>query len=291
MGKYINPFTDWGFKRLFGQEFSKDLLICFLNDLFAGEFHIQDVTFKDKEQLADTRDLRGCIFDIYCRTDEGKHIIVEMQNRWVPFFINRSIYYASKNVVAQRKKQKDDKEAILYKFLPVYVVCLMNFIPKDNGVKKFRTDVALREKGSTEMFSDKLRFVYLSLPFFDKQKEEDCITDFDKWIYTLKHMEALERMPFTAQKKIFKRLADLADTRCLSQEEQEEYDESCKVADDYFSGLYGYYIKGIEEGEARGEARGIAAIAQKMLATGMDYALIASLTGLTKEQIQNLSAN
>ncbi len=65
MGKYINPFTDWGFKRLFGQEFSKDLLISFLNDLLVDEMHIRDVTFKDKEQLADSKDLRGCIFDIY----------------------------------------------------------------------------------------------------------------------------------------------------------------------------------------------------------------------------------
>lgn len=85
MGKYINPFTDWGFKRLFGQEFSKDLLISFLNDLLVDEMHIRDVTFKDKEQLADSKDLRGCIFDIYCETDDGNHFIVEMQNRWVPF--------------------------------------------------------------------------------------------------------------------------------------------------------------------------------------------------------------
>lgn len=98
MGKYINPFTDWGFKRLFGQEFSKDLLISFLNDLLVDEMHIRDVTFKDKEQLADSKDLRGCIFDIYCETDDGNHFIVEMQNRWVPFFVNRSIYYASKAI-------------------------------------------------------------------------------------------------------------------------------------------------------------------------------------------------
>ena len=78
MGKYINPFTDWGFKRLFGQEFSKDLLISFLNDLLVDEMHIRDVTFKDKEQLADSKDLRGCIFDIYCETDDGNHFIVEM---------------------------------------------------------------------------------------------------------------------------------------------------------------------------------------------------------------------
>ena len=76
MGRYINPFTDWGFKRLFGQEFSKDLLINFLNDLFEGEFQIKDVTFKDKEQLGDSNDLRGCIFDIYCVTDDDKHFIV-----------------------------------------------------------------------------------------------------------------------------------------------------------------------------------------------------------------------
>ena len=163
MGRYINPFTDWGFKRLFGQEFSKDLLINFLNDLFEGEFQIKDVTFKDKEQPGDTDDLRGCIFDIYCVTDDDKHFIVEMQNRWVPFFVNRSIYYASKAFVAQRKKfdEAGDRTPVLYQFVPVYVVCIMNFMPKEHEVTKFRTDVALREKSSDSMFSDKLRFIYL----------------------------------------------------------------------------------------------------------------------------------
>ena len=51
MGKYINPFTDWGFKRLFGQEFSKPLLISFLNDLLVDELHVKDLTFRDKELL------------------------------------------------------------------------------------------------------------------------------------------------------------------------------------------------------------------------------------------------
>ena len=133
MGKYINPFTDWGFKRLFGQEFSKDLLISFLNDLLVDEMHIRNVTFKDKEQLADSKDLRGCIFDIYCETDDGNHFIVEMQNRWVPFFVNRSIYYASKAIVGQRKKTIDQKPA-LYQLMPVYVVCLMYLMRKDNAV-------------------------------------------------------------------------------------------------------------------------------------------------------------
>ena len=85
MGRYINLLPIGASSVSSGQEFGKDLLINFLNDLFEGEFQIKDVTFKDKEQLGDSNDLRGCIFDIYCVTDDGKHFIVEMQNRWVPF--------------------------------------------------------------------------------------------------------------------------------------------------------------------------------------------------------------
>ena len=227
MGRYINPFTDWGFKRLFGQEFSKDLLINFLNDLFEGEFQIKDVTFKDKEQLGDTNDLRGCIFDIYCVTDDDKHFIVEMQNRWVPFFVNRSIY--------------------------------------------------------------------LSLPFFDKS-EEECETGFEKWIYVLKYMEVLERLPFTAQKKIFDHLAKLADVRCLSSEEQEKYDESIKAVDDYYSGLYGSYVEGEEKGMAKGIAKGIAKgmakekldTAYRLLSMGLSEAQVSTATELPLEEIQKM---
>ena len=181
--------------------------------------------------------------------------------------------------------------AILYQFVPVYVVCIMNFMPKEHEVTKFRTDVALREKSSDSMFSDKLRFIYLSLPFFDKS-EEECETGFEKWIYVLKYMEVLERLPFTAQKKIFNHLAKLADVRCLSSEEQEKYDESIKAADDYYGVLMSYYMNGIDEGVAKGEARGShhksLEIAKKMMAKGMDENTIMEITGLTQEEIRKL---
>lgn len=179
----------------------------------------------------------------------------------------------------------------LYQFVPVYVVCIMNFMPKEHEVTKFRTDVALREKSSDSMFSDKLRFIYLSLPFFDKS-EEECETGFEKWIYVLKYMEVLERLPFTAQKKIFDHLAKLADVRCLSSEEQEKYDESIKAADDYYGVLMSYYMNGIDEGVAKGEARGShhksLEIAKKMMAKGMDENTIMEITGLTQEEIRKL---
>ena len=181
--------------------------------------------------------------------------------------------------------------AILYQFVPVYVVCIMNFMPKEHEVTKFRTDVALREKSSDSMFSDKLRFIYLSLPFFDKS-EEECETGFEKWIYVLKYMEVLERLPFTAQKKIFDHLAKLPDVRYLSSEEREKYDESIKAVDDYYGVLMSYYMNGIDEGVAKGEARGShhksLEIAKKMMAKGMDENTIMEITGLTQEEIRKL---
>ena len=147
MAKYINPFTDWGFKRLFGQEFSKDLLISFLNYLFEGEFHVKDVTFKDKEQLADTKDLRGCIYDVYCKTDDDKHFIVEMQNKWTVNFVNRTLCYASKAITNQREKEKTKESPSFYELVPVYVISFMNFVPREaDEVQQFKTDVMLREK-------------------------------------------------------------------------------------------------------------------------------------------------
>ena len=129
---------------------------------------------------------------------------------------------------------------------------------------------------------------------------------------------SIRKMPFTAQKKIFKRLAELADSRCLSQEEQEKYDESLKAADDYYGVLMSYYMNGIDEGVAKGEAKGFAKgeargiakgeargiakgeargsyhksldIAKKMLLKGMDDESIMELTGLTQEQLHQLKS-
>ena len=156
---------------------------------------------------------------------------------------------------------------------------------------KFRTDVALREKSSDTIFSDKLRFIYLSLPFFNKS-EEECESGFEKWIYVLKYMEVLERLPFTAQKKIFDHLAKLPDVRYLSSEEQEKYDESIKAVDDYYSGLYGSYVEGEEKGIAKGRAEGELSksltIARNLLAMGMSLPQIVKATGLNEEQLKQL---
>ena len=108
----------------------------------------------------------------------------------------------------------------------------------------------------------------------------------------MKYMEVLERLPFTAQKKIFNHLAKLADVRCLSSEEQEKYDESIKAVDDYYSGLYGSYVEGEEKGIAKGRAEGELSkgwtVARNLLAMGMSWSQIMQITGLTEEELKPL---
>ena len=91
--RFVNPFTDLGFKIIFGQPASKDLLIILLNELLSGEHHIEDLTFLDKEDRSENIHDKGIIYDLYCRTSTGEYIIVEMQNRWHSHFLDRTLYY------------------------------------------------------------------------------------------------------------------------------------------------------------------------------------------------------
>ena len=133
----------------------------------------------------------------------------------------------------------------------------------------------------------------MNLPYFTK-KAEECVTDFEKWIYVLKHMTTLERIPFETQKKIFKRLAEVADSRCLSKEEMEKYEESQRQVDNYNLGMYSAWLegneKGIKQGIEQGKLSTNLAVAKNLLALGMPVSQIMQVTGLSKEQISSLQA-
>ena len=77
--EFINPFTDFGFKRIFGQEINKELTIDFLNLLLDGERHIADLTIHNPEMQPETEAERLVVFDLYCESDDGTQFIVEMQ--------------------------------------------------------------------------------------------------------------------------------------------------------------------------------------------------------------------
>ena len=293
MGKFINPFTDFGFHRIFGQEVHKELLIDFLNQLLIGERQIVDITFQNPILQPETIDDRGVIFDIHCRDDKGGWFVVEMQNGAQPYFYDRGIYYLSRAISNQGEKGKDWK----FNLCPVYGVFLLNYKMGINS--KFRTDVILADRDTGRMFSDKIRQVYLELPWFTKEADE-CETDFERWLYLLKHMDTLERMPFKAQKAVFDKLLEVADVANLSKDERVLYDEALKRYRDYKNTIDYAEERGLEKGLKIGEEKGLAKglekglvkgqrqIAANLKKQGVNIETIAQCTGLSIEEIKEL---
>ena len=271
MGKFINPFTDMGFKLIFGQEVSKPILIEFLNSLLSGERRIKDLKFLDKEQTRTSDEDRSLIYDIYCEQENGEHIIVEMQNRSQPYFKNRSVFYASRAIVEQGQKGPKWN----YEYKAVYVIAFLNFERKDIS-DEFRCDVTLMDMKKKAPFSDKMRLVYLQLPLFTKEPD-DCQNTFERIIYVLKNMDILERMPWIAKDAVFQRLASIAEVSALSKEDRQKYDESLRKFRDTISVMEGQYLEG--------EKKSLIEVARKMKAKAFDIETITEITGLTAEEI------
>ncbi|MFT4925996.1 MAG: putative transposase/invertase (TIGR01784 family), partial [Phenylobacterium sp.] len=96
MEVFINPYTDYGFKKLFGEEKNKPLLISFLNDLLGGKEQVTDLTFQNTEHLPDGGvKQRKAVFDIYCTNAKGEHFIVELQKAKQNYFKDRTVFYST----------------------------------------------------------------------------------------------------------------------------------------------------------------------------------------------------
>ena len=319
--EFINPFTDFGFKRIFGQEINKDLTIDFLNLLLDGERHITDLTINNPEMQPETEAERLVVFDLYCESDDGTQFIVEMQAARQNFFLDRSLYYQSRAIVAQGEKGKD----WCYDLQPVYGIFFMDFTMSE--CSGFRTDVALMNMKTNKVFNPKLRQIYLEMPRFTKEANE-CENDFERWLYLIKNMKMLKRMPFKAQRAVWDKLLEVADVASLNKDEKALYDRALKNYRDYHSimetaqmdghkagwkegheaglkaglkegreeghkeghkeGLEEGLKQGLQEGMIKGELKKQIEIAQKLKNMGLSISAIQESTGLSKEEIQQL---
>ena len=323
--EFINPFTDFGFKRIFGQEINKDLTIDFLNLLLDGERHITDLTINNPEMQPETEAERLVVFDLYCESDDGTQFIVEMQAARQNFFLDRSLYYQSRAIVAQGEKGKD----WCYDLQPVYGIFFMDFTMSE--CSGLRTDVALMNMNTNKVFNPKLRQIYLEMPRFTKEANE-CENDFERWLYLIKNMKMLKRMPFKAQRAVWDKLLEVADVASLNKDEKALYDRALKNYRDYHSvmetaqmdghkagwkegheaghkegreeghkegreeghkegreeGLEEGLKQGLQEGMIKGELKKQIEIAQKLKNMGLSISAIQESTGLSKEEIQQL---
>ena len=278
MARFIDPRVDWAFKRIFGSEDTKECLITFLNGLFEDELVIKDVTFAKTEKLGLRPDDRGVVFDVYCVTNEGKHIIVEMQKKEQEYFADRALYYTARAIVQQGVRGIWD-----YHLAPVYTVCFMDFV-SESPMLKFRTDLVLTDLQTRQRVSDRIRIVYLQLPLFDKHTEAECMDIFDCWIYIMKNMNMFEQMPFSEKYPVFRKLAEIGDLRKLSREELELYDEDIKNMRDIYATRKFDEKRGMEKGMAKEKI----ATAYRLLSMGLSEAQVSTATELPLEEIQKI---
>ena len=249
-GKYIDPFTDFGFKRLFGEECNKELLLDFLNELLhKKEGQIVSLTYLKSEQLGRSEEDRKAIFDLYCENEKGEKFIVEMQKTKQTFFKDRSLYYSTFPIVNQAITGDWN-----YELKAVYAIAILDFVFDEdkNDLNKYRYDVMLTDIETHKIFYDKLKFVYLEMPKFTKEIDE-LDTRFDKWVYVLKNLKRLENIPDKLREKIFEKIFEAAEIAKLTKDEYEQYIFSLKAYRDYKNSMDTARDEGRAEGRAEGE--------------------------------------
>lgn len=295
-GKYINPYTDFGFKKLFGTPLNKDLLISFLNSLFEGKEVVRDLTYLNGENLGNGYGDRRAIFDVYCENEQGETFIVEMQKAEQQFFKDRSVFYSTFPIQNQGKKGIWD-----FKLKGVYTIGILDFVfpnheyPQDS----LRHEVKLVDVDDKHVFYDKLTFLYLEMPKFTKG-EEELKTLYDKWLFVLHNLSRLMKRPATLQERIFTRLFEQAEIARYTPEERQDYEDSLKVYRDMKNVLDTAELRGREkgrkEGRREGRKEGIEQgtfeerrkNAKAMKALGLPLETIVKVTGMSADDIDKL---
>ncbi|TXB58093.1 Rpn family recombination-promoting nuclease/putative transposase [Phaeodactylibacter luteus] len=272
--RYINPLTDFGFKKLFGTEPNKVLLIDFLNQVLPKKHKIKDLSYSRNEQMGLNELDRKAVFDLYCIGESGERFIVEIQKAKQNYFKDRSIYYSSFPIQEQAKKGEWN-----YRLEPAYTVGILDFVFDDHKSDNELLHIVELKNQKCEVFYDKLKFIYIELPKF-KKNEEELESHFDKWLYIFKHLSDLQDRPKRLQDKIFERLFEAAEIAKFTPEEREVYEESLKHYRDLKNVVDTSREEGIEEG--------IKEVAKRMKAKGMSNSEISELTGLSENQIDEL---
>lgn len=302
--RYMNIYTDFGFKMLFGTEVNKDLLMSFLNALLHDEQHIVDLAYLNAEHLGTGEGDRRAVFDIYCENDRGEKFIVEMQKAAQRFFKDRSVFYSTFPI--REQAQRGDWN---FELKAVYTIGILNFVFDEDagGEDCYHHEVKLVDVNRNRVFFDKLNFIYLEMPKFRKT-EAELVTMYDKWMFVLRNLSSLLDRPAALQERVFAKLFRAAEIARFTPVQRSEYEESLKVyrdlnnvidtakwqgraeghAEGLEEGLAKGRAEGMEEGLLKGREEGIRAVALQMKQQGLPTAAIAQCTGLSHEEIERL---
>jgi len=250
-GKYIDPFTDFGFKKLFGEENNKELLLNFLNELLhKEEGKIVSITYLKTERLGISEESRKAVFDLYCENEKGEKFIVELQKAKQEFFKDRTLFYSTFAISDQAVRGKTWN----FELKDVYVVAILNYVIEENkqNPDKYKYEVMLTDIETNDIFYEKLKYVYLEMPKFNKEVE-DLETHFEKWMYVIKNLNRLDDIPERLRERVFEKMFAAAEIAKLTNEEYLAYIDSLNSYRDYENTLEYAEAKGKLEGRAEGE--------------------------------------
>jgi predicted transposase/invertase (TIGR01784 family) len=283
--KYVNPFTDFGFKKIFGEEASKPLLIDFLNALLHTADKIVDLTFKNNEQLGQTDIDRKAIYDIYCENEKGEKFIVELQKAKQNYFKERTIYYSTFPIREQAERGEWN-----YNLKAVYCVGILDFTFDDYETEPEKGEVVhtiqlKNQHGKT--FYDRLTFIYLEMPNF-KLQENGLNTRLDQWLYFIKYLEDFQTIPSIFSDEVFSQAFEKAELAKFGQAELASYENSLKIYRDIKGVIDTAFDEGKLEGRLEGMLEGKLEIARSAKRMGLKIEEIMELTGLSKEEIERL---
>jgi len=291
--KYFNPFTDFGFKKLFGEEATKDLLLDFLNSVLHDEEGvITSLEFSKNEHLGKMELDRRVVFDIYCTNERGEKFIVEMQKARQTFFKDRSLFYATVPI----QEQSISGGSWNFKLKAVYSISILDFLLDEKSTNaKFFSKIKLLDTDTKQVFSNKLTFVYIEMPNFEKL-QDDLTNQFEKWLFLLKHLPRLQSLPAKMQEKIFKKVMDVAKLANLKRDERFAYERSLKsyrdlqnVKDTYFEeGEIKGEIKGRIAGKVEGKIEGKIEAAINARKQGLPLDVIAAFTQISEPELSRI---
>jgi len=277
--KYINPFTDYGFKKIFGDEEDTELLESLINDILGleNEHKIAKITFKNGELLPDSPEDRKAIFDLYCIDEKGSEFIVELQKVHQEHFQSRALYYTTFPIQEQAIRGKWN-----FSLTPIYFIGLLNF-----EVDKFKDSIEYLHHGkitdvkTKEVMYDNLNMVYVEIPKLKKEKKE-LSSHLEWWLYTFQNLNQLQEIPEKFKGDIIERVFEKAEFVNLPKGEQDKYHKNLKV--------YRDLINSIDTARSEGKIEGKIEVAKASLAQNIDIKTIALITGLSEEEIEALKA-
>ena len=277
--KYADLLNDEVFKLVFGRESTKDVMIEFLNQVILDR-KILDLEFIDKEMHPIERDAKGTVYDMFCKTDDGSKIIVEVQRRKQPFYPERALYYSTFQI-----QRQVEAGAEYYDFLPVYVVSILDFkMDDDPDANAVRTAYRLYEEASHKLLTDRVTFIFIELPKFTKTVEELDGNILEGMYFCFNNMTELESRPEVLDHQIFTKIFDVTELYNMDQDTRDKVLENMTTERDLRNQMTYAREEGREEGHVEERAKN----AKNLRDLGVDPEIIAKATGLTVEEIQNL---